>query len=369
MSILILDTCEIHKNFHFNGAILAALTSFCTEFGITLVLPEVVVEEHVADYREALEEDASAAKRYFRVLNIGDDNPTDFPEVEQAVDKYRAFVREWVGKFGGVAPIPEGRSTEILQKLLRKRKPFKADRTGYADSLIWMTVMSCAKEEEEEVLFVSSNVNDFGQNAGLHPDLLQELDQQGIDRSTVKYFGGSKLFEKEYIRPAREQAARRKQLDTLAELLLSGDWQPLSLQDWIEKNFDSLDPSSYFTGWDIGVPYEFDDAEYAEFDSFRYLDSVEVSDAGGGLLLVQIVASIAVQYHANADVEDLDDGYGGTTAEIVGDEDYNFFSHSYRADILASLDCQVKIAMRVNEATGAVQDPELSGMYKDGKFS
>ncbi len=368
MTVLVLDTCEIHKSFQLDGPIIATFTDFCRDFGCRLVLPEVVIEEHVADFRDDLESTAANARRYEKLSGIGAAGPRPpLESVDDLTGRYRDFVRSWVQLHGEVAAVPEGHSAEILHKLVGRKKPFKPDRTGYADSLIWLTVLDRAKLGHE-VLFVSSNTGDFGQEGGLHPDLLEEMDQAGVERSGVKFFGGFKKFEAMHVRPAREQLARRAQLDAIAEAMLGYDWAPVSIAGWIEQHFEELNPGWHFTGWDIGVPYEFDDAEYADFEALRELTDVDVSDAGNGCLLIQVVASVSVRYYANADIEDIYDAYGDAVAEVLDEEEYDHHHRTYRGNIRATLDCQARIALRVVEDTGEVQSSELVGLYDDGSI-
>jgi len=87
----------------------------------------------------------------------------------------------------------------LVEKAIRQRRPFRGKERGYRDALIWLSLLSLLKDENNsrDVFFVSSNANDFLDegcgNKSLHPDLLVDIANSGI-RNSFKPFLSLKDF-------------------------------------------------------------------------------------------------------------------------------------------------------------------------------
>lgn len=78
---------------------------------------------------------------------------------------HKDFLEEFVIESGMTAaePSPKDEHEVIVQRALRRMKPFKADgSTGYRDYLAWLTCIEVARSySSEEIHFISCNTRDF----------------------------------------------------------------------------------------------------------------------------------------------------------------------------------------------------------------
>lgn len=164
---IFIDSNQFISDFLLKGAPFRYLLHFLSNSGNTLLLSRLVIEEVENKYGvEAQKALADATKSRQRLKQLGlaqgavvDDLPT-----EPAFDLEQR-IREHVEGIEIVeyAAVPHA---DVVQRALKRRKPFDAEGdVGYRDSLLWLSLVhhmtSVARNEDEEIIFISSNWRDF----------------------------------------------------------------------------------------------------------------------------------------------------------------------------------------------------------------
>ncbi len=186
--LIFLDTNILAKDFRMHGTSFRTLQDLLALFEAQLLLSDVVLAEVVAVFQSSLSDAFRKARRLEELLGrklIG-----DF-DLDSEVARYR---RELDSLFWPLShedpsppyfrrlPWPEVSHEEVVERLLRGRRPFHGEpqrERGYRDFLIWQSVVEVAKDSlDEEIFFITENRKDFADTSDhqtLHPDLLADL--------------------------------------------------------------------------------------------------------------------------------------------------------------------------------------------------
>lgn len=202
--IVILDTNSIYEDFFLKSAGINKLISVARTGGHKIFIPEVVVLEMVKHYRESLEGIAAILQKQFarlhRKTDIKAENPVTDAKVKQSVREYRAKFNEELKLLGiSILPLPAAPHEEMIERCMRREKPFKESGVGYADALIWLSILNKASYFSgskmfggPRILFVTNNSSDFCKtgNWELHIDLQDELEMHEIPSGVIKVVKG-----------------------------------------------------------------------------------------------------------------------------------------------------------------------------------
>lgn len=219
MQVLI-DTNVLLPDYWMRSGELQLLLMRARNQRLTLIVPEVVVREAVSNFRRELyscqEELMEADERIRRLCRTRHRQLTSRVDVEAEVVKYERYLREELARARAVvAPIPSVSHDELLDRAVRRRKPFGEKGNGYRDTLIWLNVLEAARRGS--VVFVSKNRKDFGTRAGdLDATLQTEVDNLGEGPDRVTLFNELRQFRERYIEET--QGAER-----LIQEVLQGD--------------------------------------------------------------------------------------------------------------------------------------------------
>lgn len=209
---VILDTNIIFSDFHLKGAKIKNLCESVKSTGDSVHIPEVVVDESINKYREKIQECKSKIDRGisdFKRLtgkDIGDNPISDefvLKEAKEYAENFKKQLRELGIK---IIPYPSTPHQELVKRDLARKKPFQETGKGYRDALIWESIKSICKKssslfENSKVIFVNKNHKDFCEGGLLHPDLKEDLVNNGIDGNYIRVIEDIDIFIKEYIKP------------------------------------------------------------------------------------------------------------------------------------------------------------------------
>lgn len=191
---LVLDTNIIHKDFFLNGPRISKLCSAAPSLGYEILVPEVVCDEMVNQYRKELLHNISG---YAAVLKITDGLKAGIKDsfekdifVEKSVSDYRPVLLSRLNELGiQIIAYPSIDAKKLVSKELLLKKPFKEIKemsVGLSDAMIWESVKSIctpptALMEDPQVVFLTANTKDFAiKENTLHPDLVAELKEAGF---------------------------------------------------------------------------------------------------------------------------------------------------------------------------------------------
>jgi hypothetical protein len=229
-------------------------------------------------------------------------------DTNEIVDDYRKCLLQKIKKTDiTVLSYPEITHQKVVQRDLQRRKPFKENGIGYRDTLIWETVLSLLKEHREEIVFVTNNKRDFGNEPNLFSELLLDIEELGFGAQYVKLYNSLDNLNNELFIP------QLKRLNKMMVKLEHDDVEKFSLIKWLQENL--LEELKEY-GWD----YELAELEYghgtANIESLTIktttIDDVRALPSGNLLIssTVQIEGDVEVQlewedYLSFSDVRDL----------------------------------------------------------------
>ncbi len=133
---------------------------------LSLHLPSCVLQELVdlrtRDLKQLskLERDASMLRtQLFTRAPADAPRPLTEDQIVELVRDYRDELTGWFADAGSVLDEPHVSHTEIVERILAKRRPFNESERGYRDALIWYSTLECAAESD--TILLTANTKDF----------------------------------------------------------------------------------------------------------------------------------------------------------------------------------------------------------------
>lgn len=208
-TVIVVDTNVLVESPRLQRAEWGSLIAHAAEWGVRIVVPEVVFMETVNKVRVAWDKErAGLAKLKLGIFDVAHHIEAITDTITQDSESYEDWLRACCNDNGiDITSTPAVDHMEIARRASEGRAPFKGTKDGYRDTLIWLTVLSVAADagDHAEVWLVSQNTSDFGtpDKAGrdvpdpqypLHDDLVQELNEHGLS-GKVRYVAGLKRLE------------------------------------------------------------------------------------------------------------------------------------------------------------------------------
>lgn len=175
----------------------------CRSGRFTVVVPELVIEEIVNRRRE----DAQEAERNLRkaqsdLAAVGATLEVPTVDVLGAVAEFRQrLVKMLTNGKVEVRGLPSVGHDRLVRRALDRRKPFNSKGAGYRDALIWETVLAMADSPDTQVVLITNNWRDFGENkegTQIADDLVEDLQAIGaVDR--VRLIPDLRAFKTEFV--------------------------------------------------------------------------------------------------------------------------------------------------------------------------
>jgi predicted nucleic acid-binding protein len=212
---VILDTNIIFSDFHLKGAKIKNLCESVKSTGGSVHIPAIVVDESINKYREKTQECKSKIDKSisdFKRLTgkeVGD-SPISDEFISKEAEEYAEKFKKQLQKLGiKIIPYPSISHQELVKRDLARKKPFQESGKGYRDALIWESVKGvCEKPsslfEVPKIIFVNKNHKDFCEDGLLHPDLKEDLVNNGINEDYIRVIEDIDIFIKEYIKPKQK---------------------------------------------------------------------------------------------------------------------------------------------------------------------
>jgi hypothetical protein len=199
--IVFIDTNILYNNWHFENANFKYLINFLENTNSELIVSDVVCDEIENKFNKELEilkkSFKDSIKRSKSLLKI--EPSFDFKKLD-----YKYSIRDIISeKTQNVKFIPYNsiENTKIVERAIKKVKPFQDQDKGYRDTLIWLSFLEYLKNNcpYEDVLFINNNSKDFfdGKNQNLHQDLLEDVSKFGLKNNFRIYNSIRDFIDKE----------------------------------------------------------------------------------------------------------------------------------------------------------------------------
>lgn len=185
LRVLVIDSNVLIQNQKPSNA-LRLLGKEANSGRVRVVIPEVVILETARKHREKVEKTLLAYRSHEEDLGklIDIERSHISVDLEHEEVARADLLREKILKLGATLdPVPTPSHTDLLQKALRKEKPFTSKDSGYRDALIWETVKKLAGEGHHVTLISEDRRAFFAESPeeGLAPSLAAEVEGMSGD--------------------------------------------------------------------------------------------------------------------------------------------------------------------------------------------
>jgi len=232
-TLIVLDTTETFADLRLEGLDYALLRSYVSGHPVTLLVPQIVVEETINHYKEQLATAVEQVKAGLRAIKRLAPNLTDkldfHCDLDEEVAAYRDNLQKKLKSLHAQQPSYDAiRMSLLVRRALERRKPFDSKGGGFRDSLLWESVLECLKAQSPDaIVLVTKNKRDFGEHGKLADHLTSDLSARGYSHVAVTVCEGLRRFVEERVKPSLET------LHELQEQLNDGE-------------YESLDPFQFF---------------------------------------------------------------------------------------------------------------------------
>ena len=289
---VVIDSTVICQDFRMSGVQFVTLREKYGLVPIALKVPEVVIDEVTNKYRETLATTKSKAFKELKHLArlFAPDDPRRIElgviDVESETKKYKEFLIRNLSLYGAeILPYTTINHKDVVERDLKRRKPFKENGAGYRDYLIWQNVKSLMISGHERVVFVTSNSSDFGSN-GI---LAQELKEDLFNPDNLELLPDIKALNDKYI------ARHLKLLDESKYKIRASIDSQFDLESWIKSGMLELirefDMGSVIAGFPDGVGSTYA-SDIVAINSFHVEEVRKLSEE-----------SRIISFNANVDVD------------------------------------------------------------------
>lgn len=189
-----LDTNIFYKNWFLESAHFKYLFNFINNDAHDLVISKLVIEE-IENIRnreinlavEAINKEFDCLnKRLSKCINLDIQNMVN---ESYSIESLLKKSVEWL-EIIDYNNVPQD---EVVKRALSNIKPFQEEEKGYRDTLIWLSLLDYIKRKEvkEDIIFISSNKNDFydknKKETIFHNDLIRDLEKKNIKNKVTPY--------------------------------------------------------------------------------------------------------------------------------------------------------------------------------------
>jgi hypothetical protein len=223
------------------------------------------------------------------------------PSSQTLADDYLRHLRSRIAELGfkemefiGIA------HDRIMEKAIKRQKPFNEGGSGYQDCLICETILQKIANERDPTYLVTENYKDFATDdkQSLHPNLLEDIRLRGIPEGCIQYIRDLKTLIDSLIAPDMPAVKSEERLSAFADRLVDDS----ILTDWISDNADKIMAALNKAGIDLdGAVREAEDVyvRHLEHPKSFEIDTISaISDQAAVVIATtEIDASIAFVLH------------------------------------------------------------------------
>jgi hypothetical protein len=201
--LIILDTNILQEDWRLSGGRIKVLLEYSAKSGAGFVLPKIVYEEVLANYRR---EHADRVRNLIRAseqiagMEVTPVAPPTHSPTDRATEQFRAHLLAMLdADFRSVATYPAGALEDAIGRATDRRPPCTERGEEIRDAVLWSSVLAAAREHNDVVSFISRNVKQFSENKkDLHPVLAAEASTLGL---AIEYFASLEEFARRHAEP------------------------------------------------------------------------------------------------------------------------------------------------------------------------
>lgn len=275
--LIILDTNILQEDWRLSSGRFRVLLEYATKSGARFVLPKIVYEEVVANFRREHAERSRAVVRATEQLGgieVSAVAPPLLTPTSVATEGFRSHLIATLGiRADSVAAYPSGALEDALSRAIDRRAPCTDRGEEIRDAVLWASVLAEANAHSDGVSFISRNVKQFSQNkVDLHPDLAAEAQGTGAQ---VAYFASLEEFIRRHAEPIA---------------FVTTEWieEHVASDDVLEAIHDLVIEAAYEAAHESAGRSEEVEGGFFIASGGVSVDEFFVNDAGKGMLRVEV---------------------------------------------------------------------------------
>lgn len=237
--IVVFDTTVLFPDLFAEGLNWTLLRDFRNNRNVSLVVPQIVLEEAINHFRLELTKEEQTARKALTDLadRLRREEPWRFAPIDIAKETaaYETAIKNRLESLGvRFAAYDTVSLKSLVDRALLRQKPFDAGgKVGFRDAIIWETVLGLLKEQESELVLVTKNKNDFGAEQ-LPPDLEANLKAVGVPSERVSVIPDLKTLIDKFVTPTL------KQVEELRLAIERGDSAEFNAAEYFQDQYDAF---------------------------------------------------------------------------------------------------------------------------------
>lgn len=274
---IFVDTSILFTDPFLNEIFKKEIITACKQNRLNIFISEVVIKELSFNYEKNLDKIIIDIKN----INTNSDKlipnfeKLNIPEKQNLVKQLEDFYIELSDlKNFHILPVNNDFLPLVLEKAIKRLKPFTEKKTELKDALIWLTYINhISKNNLDDNYLLTQNVNDFGlkqadQTFIIHPELQKECEKITLTNS----FKEIHKIHKKYIEVQEEQT-KQKFIAWIENENINDDYvQKILWDNFIDNVSDNI--SNYIDKIDLDRYFEdshlISMGGYAEIDEFYW---------------------------------------------------------------------------------------------------
>jgi hypothetical protein len=178
---IFLDSTALYTDPVFKSSFSQLLLKLSKAKKIKIYISKVVLSESLNNYEKQLKEIYLKTSKEIENLDsiTFEKNENQLIKLQNHIDKYNLFFEEKIkSKEFTIIDYVEDILPQLIQRSIKRIKPFTEARQEFRDAIIWLSYVSYIKSNKlSNNHFITNNKRDFWDNnsTGLHPELRKEI--------------------------------------------------------------------------------------------------------------------------------------------------------------------------------------------------
>ncbi len=270
---------------------------------LRVAISEVVLAEAVANYRRRLEKLRAGAEKWLRELRAVRASAEVYELVQATLDglaeDYEKRLRQALDDLEAeTVGYPDADHAIAVSRAVERRPPCDENGDGYRDTLLWLTALELAEEEDVALVTRDSDFLD-DDGGGLNPALMSEAEERGVQ---IDRFESVAQFVLEHVVDIPNEGIPDHAEELRTEELSEYVWDGV-LEDALEHVVaDASDLALPPSAEEVSVGYIEDLGEIRHIRKLRELDN--------GESLIEFEISAVAEFTFSCDESDVEDHEG-----------------------------------------------------------
>jgi predicted nucleic acid-binding protein len=201
---IVLDSNILIQDVHLRSEKMALLLSYVERTDSAIVIPDIVLKEVEGHFYRYLQKQLSHLDEILSIAEVCNEARPALvlPDVDEMVRNYMDRLRKrYKLQKSNIPKASPGQLDELVDRAVKRRKPFNANGQQFRDALIWLCVLELGDPTcpRSDVSFISTNTSDFADRGDkLHSELAREAEGANL---ALDYFPSLDAFLAAHAEP------------------------------------------------------------------------------------------------------------------------------------------------------------------------